>query len=364
MVARSLGRESETRSAALLRSDAEGNGAFGVEGNDRWVDAWVVSDPDPVDIARAARLLLLDTMVRPSIGVETVAEARRRLIRDSVVSALSWIDRLAGRARRRALGPDAGDEVDFSAVSRFAPSALEAFHRKWFRPERAAIAVHGPVDAGSFRDLAQALLGVGGWAEAVALPPSRFPSNDPVPAGLRDIVLPRADSLGGCAVSWRIPGAEAGKQAIAHAMLLDAVVGLGKGSRLFALRERDGIAYELRSRFEPGFRAGSWTLWAMGRRSGPEYRDALIACVRGIADGTAPITEEALARARGLLLGQRESESQGGWALVRRTAAWQVLGHGECDRELPALLAQTTSQQIVGAAARVLATHPAVARTL
>ncbi|MFM7320624.1 MAG: M16 family metallopeptidase, partial [Armatimonadota bacterium] len=267
------------------------------------------------------------------------------------------------RARRRALGVDAGEEPEDSGLARVTPAQLEAFHRRCFRPERAVVAVHGRVDPKSVRDLVQALLGVGGWADLAPVPPMRVPPVEPVPSGIRDTVVPGNAGLGACALCWQVPGAEAGKETMARLLLLDAVVGQGKGARLFGLRERLGIAYEVRSALEPGFRLGSWSLTAMGRRGGIEYRDRLTEVVRAIADGSAPVAAEELARARGLLLGQREVAGAMGWSRARRTAAWEALGHGECDRELPTLLAAATSPQLAETARRILAGRPGVVRT-
>ncbi|MFM7322515.1 MAG: hypothetical protein ACKO5K_13465, partial [Armatimonadota bacterium] len=102
LVVRAMGRESDTRSAVLFRADAEGSGAFGVDGDRQLAVAWVVAEPDPVDVARAARLLLLDTIARPVLSAEGLALARRRLAREQAIGAVSWIDGLARRARRRA----------------------------------------------------------------------------------------------------------------------------------------------------------------------------------------------------------------------------------------------------------------------
>lgn len=363
LVAECLGKETPSRTGALLRGAVETRVGFGVAADTHGIELWAGARADAADVARSARLLFLDTLANPTFSAEVVSTARQAMIRraallgdDPIASALVF-------GTRRALGVGTGAFPDNESLARIGPAQLDAFHRTFFVPERTTVAVHGRVDPDSVRTLVRSLLAVGDWGQR---PKARFrpaPDPDANTGRGRDAIVPRRGGLGLASLTWVGPGTETGPRSIAESALLDTLVGDGKGSRLFAHRERTGLSYEIRSRWVPGPRISLMQWWCLGTASGKELRDALLDVARTLTAGAMPIAPEELERAKGLLIGRRRTSADHPVLRARRTAAANGLGMGEFDAAVANWVSETDLARVAKAANPWFSSPPFVVRT-
>ncbi len=363
MAARCLGKESGSRTRTLLRGEIESGSGFGVDLDPFGIEAWVGSPADPAEIARAARLLLLDTLANPIFAPDTVAAARKSF---DVQSKLIH-DHVPGRALatgiRRALGWGTEPTPDPADLGRIGPAQIDAFHRGCFVPERTSIVVCGRVDVESMRTLVRSLLAVGDWGTRPRpkIRPSTFP--EPSTSRPRDIVLPRGAGLGFATLTWVGPGSDSGPGSVADAAVLDALVGDGKGSRLFAERERDAIGYELRSRWMPGPRRSLMQWWCLGSAPGTELRDRMLRVAADLAQNRLPPTNDELDRARGLYLGRRRTIPEHPVWRARRRAVATGIGMSQFDDNPGQWVGAVDTGRVANAAARWFSAPPTMVRT-
>lgn len=363
LLTRCLGRESEARSSLLLQADVDAFGGFGAEYDGETIAAWVVSDPDPVEVARAAQTLLLNTLARPRFTEETLAVARAQQRRDLVLRRENFTVELLARLRNRATGVEVrllGDEAD---VARLRASRVEAFHARWFRPDRTVVAVHGRGEPDSIRALVQTVLNVGGWNDLGPAPRTAAPPPEPVPDGLRDVVLERPGAFSAAGVAYLAPRAAVGPDRHAALQVLDAALGGGKASRLFALRDRGGLGYEIRSVWTPGRAASVWSAYVLGTRSGPQMRDALLETTAALGKGTAPLGDAEVDRAKGFLIGQRRQTRQTAARRARASAWAEAMGLGDLERDYEARIGAVRRETVDALARELFATRPVVVRT-
>lgn len=363
LLSRVLGREAEGRTAALLQADVDAFGGFGTEYDGEAISAWVVSDPDPVEVARAAQTLLLNAVAKPRFTDAAVSAARLQQRRDLILRRENFTLEMLARLRARATGSELRLYGDESDVARLRAAQVEAFHARWFRPDRTVVAVHGKVDPEAIRALAQAVLNVGGWKELGPAPATATPAPQPVPDGLRDVVVERRGAVTGAGIAFLAPPTSAGVERHATLHVLDAVLGAGKGSRLFALRDRRALGYEVRSVWAPGRLASIWSAYLLGTRPGPQMRDALLEVVGGLGRGTQGVTDAELTRAKGLLVGQHRQARQSAARRARATAWAEAMGIGELERDYPGRIAAVRKEAVDALAREVFGARPVVVRT-
>ncbi|MEU9091595.1 pitrilysin family protein [Streptomyces sp. NPDC048428] len=139
---------------------------------------------------------------------------------------------------------------DTKALARLTPERVAAFHREHYRPERATLVVVGDLPAETAVDAAAASLGTVDRGPAPPLHPPPSPSPPGHPARSDD-ARGRADADGG-STRWTVcpPGIPPQVYVLAHTApygtrehaattVLAAVLGRGKGSRLFRRAVRD-----------------------------------------------------------------------------------------------------------------------------
>ncbi|MER5280027.1 pitrilysin family protein [Streptomyces sp. NPDC002809] len=138
---------------------------------------------------------------------------------------------------------------DTKALARLTPEQVAAFHREYYRPERATLVVVGDLPAEAAIDTAIESLGTVDRGPAPSLhPPSAYP---PRHAARTDDAHGRTDTSGG-GTRWAVcpPGIPPQVYVLAHTAphgtrehvattVLAAVLGRGKGSRLFRRAVRD-----------------------------------------------------------------------------------------------------------------------------
>jgi predicted Zn-dependent peptidase len=144
----------------------------------------------------------------------------------------------------------------------------------------------------------------------------------------------------------------------------------GKACRLFALRDRAAgdtppIGYDISSRIEAGREQSLWLASISGTIPPSQLaQDAVVVVLRSLADGTAPATEDELARAKLFLKGKHRRERQ---RLTERASALgyaQVMGLGaNFESDYDAQIDAVTVAEVNAMAKRVFGANAAYAAT-
>jgi zinc protease len=325
LIARSWGVESENRSAALLRNDIARVGSLGTDFGNDWMEIWGLSGSEPSDVRKLLQTVLTNLVANPLFSPRAIAAA---IDEQRTAIALTRDDPLTDaleRLRARAWGtspyglPPFGTEDSLGLLR--SDDVATYYHRN-FRPERCVIVVAGGVDPEGIRDLVEKSLGAGGWDDRPAAPPLARVTPAVVPPGLRDLSVPRRAPSTVFAAGWLAPGTDAGegagKDGYAALLLLDAVLGGGKASRLFrALRDTTGdgapaapVGYDVRTQITPGRAQSLWIACVIGDTPARACRDALLAQIDALATGARPVTDEELRRANNYLKARHQRERQ------------------------------------------------------
>ncbi|MGH9348051.1 MAG: M16 family metallopeptidase [Vicinamibacterales bacterium] len=218
--------------------------AAGADWNCAFLNLWLLS----CDLAAGAELLL-DMACRPRFSHDAVARLRQRQLAE-IARRRRDPRSVANDAFAQALFGDAAygrSPLGTAAtVTRIAAADVTGFHRTHYRPETSVVVLAGSFDAAN----AVHLLGSFEPPEAPCAAPSML-----VPAG------PPAEPSGGVRLVF-LPHATQAEIRVGHAgvardcehmaalEVLSAILGTGPASRLArALRQREGLTYQVRSRF-------------------------------------------------------------------------------------------------------------------
>ena len=372
--------QTEWRSAPLLAGDLARVGAsVGTACGPDWTEVWGASGPDSYDVEKAAQTLFTNIIAGANFPRVAVEAARDEQIRALALRRDDLLFDVMDHAQGRAFGesPYALTPLGTEATVAAIPWAqAEKFYRRWFRPERAVIVAAGRITPDEARRRTMASLGAAGWDEgsSVTHTPVAAPPEKPVspvaalPEGLRDLRLSRRSPAGCVALAYLAPGLSgaSGRGSYAALLVLDAILRGGKATRLFALRDRPDygvapIGYEIRTVLLPGRGQSLWAVYVMGDRPAGEVRDRLRAALSALADGTQPLTDAEVARAR-VYLSARHGEARQrlrdrafgvGWA--------ETMGLGATfDTDYPFRLEAVTTEEVAHLAQKVLGANPAV----
>lgn len=362
---------SENRSEALLRADAARVGALGTLSGDDWVELWGVSAKDRVAIERSAQNLLMNLVAQPSFDSVAVERAREAQLRELALRHEDLLGDVLDRLRARAWGtlaqgsPVMGTEEVLLSLKY---DEVGKHYNRWFRPERVVFVVAGPLLPQAARRVVEAALGAGGWGERnSALPPPRkAPLAAPIPAGMRDHLVPRRAPATVWGAAYLAPGTEtAGAEGWATLLVLDALVCGGKANRLFPLRDRGLLGYDVRSVLQPGKTQSLWSVLVIGDLPAETVRGAVLPALYALGPGESPITEKELARAKAYLKARRVTERQHlkerafgvGWA--------EAMGLGAAfETGFDARIDAVTTEQVSRVARAVFSGNPAVVHSL
>jgi zinc protease len=369
LIARAWGGESENRSAALLRADVARVGGIGTDFADDWTSIWGLSSPE--DFQKSCQTLLTNLVGNPRFASEGVAKAkedqRQTLALDHDRLTVELMDRL----RARLFGaspysqPPQGSELSIAGIT---PETMTAYYHRMFRPSRCVVAIAGKVKPEEARRMVEAAFGAGGWNERPDAPPPVKITPERVPSGLRDQIVPRRAPGTVFAFGVLAPGTEAGRSEYASLLLLNAVLSGGKSARLYASL-RDGsnapVGYDIQTVLTPNRAQSLWAAYIIGEAPARVCRDALVAELAGLADGSRPVTAEELERAKVYLKARhavarqrRKDRAFGiGWA--------ETMGLGaDFDTSYDARLDAVTLDEVNGLARRVFGGGSAVVYTL
>jgi len=324
LLARAWLSSTEDRSHALLAYDvAAMGGNLGSYVTGDYVELFALSPADPQAVSDAARTLLMNFVAAPAFEEKEVRAARAAQLRTIALAREDALADTLGFLRRRIFqdDPRARDPLGTEPIVRNLSAAAVRRHyaRCFQRPERAVFVVAGNIrPADAFR-LVESNLNAGGWPERLRVEEdnTRLASRPPapsvprtIPAGSRDGNTGRRASAPILAAGFLAPGAAAGARDYAALLVLDAVVGGGKSSRLFGLRDRPAsgaapVGYDVRSVLEPARVQSLWMAYVLGcARPLPEVRAALVGELTMLGDGKRSVTAAEMARGKAYLKGR------------------------------------------------------------
>lgn len=395
LLARAWVSGTETMSAALMRFELAASGsAVGAWAAGDHVELWAVCRADPFSVDDAARALLMNLLANATFPDDAVIEAksdqRRSLLRaqDDLVG-----ETLAALRSRVLPGSVSGQRIDGDerGVAALTPEMVRRYYRHHFHaPARALFVFAGRDPADEVQRLIEAHLNAGGWPRpaadrATTRPAALSPSPTaptpppPLPPGLRDLSTGRHAPAPVYALGYLAPGtASPGRTPADWAALrvLDAVLAGGKGSRLFALRDRppaDGplkgrpVGYDVRSLLEPGRQGSLWAVYVEGCAPDvppAQIKAALLGELAALRDGSRPVTEPEVARAKALLIGQHARDRQRLKDRAYQAGRAEMLGIGAgFEAEFEARIGAVTAEAVGSAARTLLGGNPAAVHT-
>lgn len=365
LLARMLGGDSQGRTPELLQRDVDGFGALGTLYDGNQLLAWSVCPPTEAALVQSAQTLLLNTLAQPRFTDEALALARADQLRALALQEEELVPRLLRALRARAFGTEFSIQGDPESLAHLSVGDIKAFYERFCTPERTTVAVVGKFAPEVARRWVETSLSVGDWNQRPAGVRELLPTQDPVPANLRDRVLPGLPGVSAAGVGFLFPGLSQGEaRADWFALLvLDAIVGLGKASRLFRLRDDQSLGYEVRSVLLPGRDSTLWTGYLLGNRDPRELRDGLLKTLKGL--GQQPgITDTELARAKTLLLAQRSQQRQLVLARARALSGAEASGLGAAaELEFPRRIEAVKRSDVERVAQALFGSNPVVVRT-
>ncbi|MBC8102960.1 MAG: insulinase family protein [Cytophagales bacterium] len=321
LVTRAWFSDGRFRSANQLRRDigASGSGVGSYFGGD-FAEIWSVSGTSDAAIEQSAQTLLLNLVASPGFGPEAITAAKEQQQRALALEQANPLAAVLNQLRSRVwFESPQGRALLGNAESVAAITAREvaAHYLRFFRPSRAVIVVAGNLPPERARRLVEQSLNAAGWSEADRpVAPEIRAAPERVPQGLRDLLLDRPAPASILAAGYLTAGTlTAGSEEWVTLLLLDAVLGGGKTSRLFRLRDdavppSTPIGYEVRTLLLP-FRSQSlWTAYVIGSGPVKATRTAVLATLSALGTGTKPVTDVELARAKAYLKGRHLVQRQ------------------------------------------------------
>lgn len=284
------------RDALALAQAVDGLGAsFGVGAGWDTIAANVSGLSRDLDALFAT---LADLVLRPNLDSEEADKVRAETLaaleraRDLPHTLAAWNFARAVYGDHRYGLPLSGTA---ETVARLDAEAARAFHGRMFVPGNAILFASGDVDAQAFVQRAESAFA--GW-KVGPVPDAGPPPPDPAPAGRKIVIVDRPD-LG--QVQLRV-GHEGMRRAapdrIAVALMNSTLGGGGFSSRLMTvIREREGLAYGVRSGFDLRRAAGPFVV-STATRVAEAHRalDLILAELEGMRSG--PPTPEELEHAK------------------------------------------------------------------
>jgi predicted Zn-dependent peptidase len=359
LLARLVGAEAEGRGATQIQRDVDGFGAIGAEYDGLGLAFWAVSSSDT--LSEAARTLLINVLAHPVFAPDAFASARDDLNRQRQRQEEDLFLRALEGLRTRVLGSPVHLLGTERSLAKLTPARLEAFHTRFVRPSRTTLLAIGKVVPEEVKKLVSAQLGAAGWLDLPPAPPVRLTRPvEPLPR-LRDLELPVVAPATAVALGYLCPGmsSETVRREWPVYLLLDTLLGGGKGARLFALRDRESLGYDVHTLLAPGRAAGMWAAYLVGSAPLERVKEGLR---RALADAaTGNFTEAELARARAWRSGQRLRRSQRLLPRLRQLAQETAMGVAP---ETEKLLESVTLDEVNGLARRLFAANAALVHTV
>ncbi len=334
------------RSAGRIARDIGTFGTLGVFQAADYAELWTESGYAESEIA--AQTLLQNVVAAPLFPAPAIEEAKKDVSQDRAIRADGLLQGALLRLRARvfALSPTGRDLLGGTEnAAQLTATGLRRFYARTIGTDasRAVFVVAGRMNADEAERLIRSSLSAGDFApwrntasatkEKVTEEPEP-PAPDSVPPGLRPVDTRRIAPTRLLLVGFIAPGMRQGATVAANLQVLDAVMGAGKDCRLFGLRDRVGegdapIGYDITSRLETGRDQSLFVAYVSGVEGATGAAQArIIGECRAASDGSRPIKEVELSRAKSLLIGKHRRERQ---RLSERASALgvaQVMGLG------------------------------------
>jgi len=300
--------------------------------------------------------LLAEVLTRPTFPPGEVEKQRVKLItgiRESRHDTRAMADKTFREAAYPAGHPHhRTPEGEEETVAALTPEDLAGFHRRWYQPEGAVVAVVGDVEAARVLERLDAALAT--WRRGAAPEPLVVP-----PAGPAASVQRRTVAIPGKAqadIVLGVPGFARMSPDYYPGMMADLILGrLGLMGRLGAtVRDEEGLAYYVYSQAQAGFLAGPWAVRAgVNPQNIGRAIDGILREIRGLQ--REPVRDGELSDAQDYLIGSLavRLETDAGIAQALLDMELFQLGLDYLLR-YPSLIKAVTPEQIGAAAARYL----------
>ena len=364
LLARMLGGDSQGRTPELLQRDVEGFGVLGTQYDGNHLALWSVCPPTEAALVQSAQALLLNTLAQPRFTEGALEQARTDQLRAVTLWGEDLVPRLLRDLQARALGTELAVQGDSESLRRVSIADVQSFYGRYCTPERTTIAVVGKFEADVARRWVETSLNIGDWSQRSISTKELLPTTEPVPPGLRDRFVPSLRGVSALAAGYLFPGLSqpSARADWAALLVLDAVLGLGKACRLFRLRDDQALAYEVRSQLLPARDATLWSAYLLGNQDPALMKQALLKTLAEAA--LKPILEIEIARAKALLLAQRNQQRQ--LVLTRaRTLVWaESSGLGAAfELEFTRRIEAVKHSEVERVARTLLTGNPVIVRT-
>lgn len=368
LIARLWTNESESRDAALIEHDIAKLGAIGTSLSHDWVELWGVSAANDYDQGELLRAMLTQLVAAPRFSTEFLADGKADVARAAAIEQDTPLSATLNALRARAFSESMYGRTLFGDSNQRTSDEVGAYYQRYFRPERAVFVIAGPITSSRAKEMVEHSLGAGGWNVGKAAPPLPTVPVETVPAGLRPLVLPVRAPATITALGFLAPGTGNVRRIDwATLLILDAVLGGGKASRLFhALRDGEtSVGYDVRTTLMPGRGQSLWAVYVTGDSAGETARAALSSELAAVASGKKPVTEAELTRARTYLLARHAEDRQ-----RLRDRAWgagwaELMGLGaDFDTDLSARVALVSTEDVNRMAHELFSANAAVVYTL
>ena len=369
LIARSWVGEAEFRSAPLLLSDiARFGGGIGTGCAEDWVDIWSVGKSDETTVRAQMQTLFTHLVARPVFSAKNISEARASQERALLLSRDDLWAQVTAELKNRAWDTSPLSRPllgDGETLPKLTHDSVTDFYQTYFRASRAVIVAAGNITFEAAKRLTLASLGAGAWNEGRPAPPQKPLLQDTISPNLRTRLVSRHAPATLVAVGLLAPGTETGRTEYAALLLMDAILGGGKASRLFGLRENNQVAYDLRTRIEAGRAQSLWAAYVIGNAPPKETLGLVNGVLDDWASGKTRATEAELARAKILLttrhLSNRQRLQGRAWGL-----GWaETMGLGaEWETQFAARINAVGLDEVNRLARRVLGGNRAVVQSL
>ena len=268
--------------------------------------------------------LLREVLSEPNFAAEEWTEVQRRLV-SGVTSLMDQPQAVANTALFALIFPGTPYGVTLAArqksLETITAEELTTFHRRFYRPERIAVAYSGPA---SPTEVAASLAGRMGAATPLpvvespvfaAVAPEKLVRSAVPMAGKKQVNL-----------YWMWPGVELTSDDWILWTLASRAFGGDLASRLWFLRQNEGLAYSVTSVDIPFHdRPLTGIYMAMEKEKYPQAAAALDREVARILEG---LNSAELERVKGSLLANLERQDATTETRSRRHAAWRLAGFG------------------------------------
>lgn len=378
LISRAWASSAEGRSEAQIGTDIGrlGGNVGSTFGGD-FIELYAVVPSDPETVGRAAQLLIQNIIGRPEFSPQAVADAKKDQIRAIRLEDDPLFASTVGQIRSRLwdASPYARSPLgSIETIGAITDTQVRAYYRRYFRPDRAIFVVAGNITTSEAKRLVETTMGASGWSAGPKSPPVRPIAPESLPRPVPAVRVNRQAQATLFMAGFVTPGTQSAAD-YPVLLLLDALAGAGKSSRLFrTLRDTRGIGYYVGSLLQPGLYQGllaGYVATASPYRmtpAGPRpilsaVSTSLIAEMRSLI--TRPPDAAELDRAKALLRGRYALRHQ---RLKERAflLGWcEVMGLGAAfDTDFDARINAVTGADIERLARRVLDAHHVLAVTL